>query len=209
MKSFLAVFALILVLSGPAQARDLNGAIHHAFDVILREEMRNGNPYTGFPIVAPWIVPQIAVSWKFGHLVELDGEMRNFRLDGLDGFIISDVRLSLLTMRFVFDFVWPQVLATGWYNLNGRFGGLIPIFGQGNFRVDPRSEWCGCDRKSFENSWISFRILSRRRLSCLWFRSSPFTPSVTNVERHQHGMPLEPSNPECRRSFSDFVTDRN
>lgn len=131
---------MILVLSGPAQARDLNGAIHHAFDVILREEMRNGNPYTGFPIVAPWIVPQIAVSWKFGHLVELDGEMRNFRLDGLDGFIISDVRLSLLTMRFVFDFVWPQVLATGWYNLNGRFGGLIPIFGQGNFRVDPRSE---------------------------------------------------------------------
>lgn len=88
----------------------------------------------------PYQNPQLSVSWKFGHLIDLDGELRNIRIDGLDGFRISDVRQSLLTMRFVFDFVWPQVLATGWYNLNGRFAGLITIFGQGNYRVDPRSE---------------------------------------------------------------------
>ena len=101
--------------------------------------MRNGNPETGFPILAPYQNPNLAVSWKFGHLVDLDGEMRNIRIEGLDGFRITDVRLSLLTMRFVFDFTWPQVLATGWYNLNGRFAGLIPIFGQGNYRIEPRS----------------------------------------------------------------------
>lgn len=137
---FFAVLLIVSLLCPGFQSRGINEALFHAFDVVLREEMRNGNPYTGFPIIAPLQVPSVSVSWKFGHLVELDGELRNLRIEGMDGFIISDVRLSLLTMRFNYDFVWPSVRATGWYNLNGRFGGLIPIFGQGNFLVDPRSE---------------------------------------------------------------------
>lgn len=142
MKKFFAICLLIAALGNEVQPqiRDINQAIFHAFDVVLREEMRSGNPYTGFPILAPYQNQQVSVSWKFGHLIDLEGELRNVRVDGLDGFRISDVRLSLLTMRFVFDFTWPQVLATGWYNLNGRFAGLIPIFGQGNYRIDPRSE---------------------------------------------------------------------
>lgn len=142
MKKFFAVCLLIASLCSKSQSqvRDINEVIFHAFDVLLREQMRTGNPNSGFPILAPYQNPNVAVSWKFGHLIDLEGELRNVRIDGLDGFRISDVRLSLLTMRFVFDFVWPQVLATGWYNLNGRFAGLIPIFGQGNYRIDPRSE---------------------------------------------------------------------
>jgi hypothetical protein len=142
MKKFSVVTLLIASLFGGSQSsvRDVNEVIFHAFDVLLRDAMRSGNPETGFPILAPYQNPNAAVSWKFGHLIDLDGELRNIRIDGLDGFRISDVRLSLLTMRFVFDFTWPQVLATGWYNLNGRFAGLIPIFGQGNYRIDPRSE---------------------------------------------------------------------
>jgi hypothetical protein len=142
MKKCLVVTLVIASLCSGSQSsiRDVNEVIFHAFDVLLRDAMRSGNPETGFPILAPYQNPNAAVSWKFGHLIDLDGELRNIRIDGLDGFRISDVRLSLLTMRFVFDFTWPQVLATGWYNLNGRFAGLIPIFGQGNYRIDPRSE---------------------------------------------------------------------
>jgi hypothetical protein len=150
MKSFLIIFVIFTIFCCGSSSQDddrtsrvisnINEVIFHAFDVLLREKMRSGNPETGFPILAPLQVPSAAVSWQFGHLVDLDGELRNVRVDGLDSYRISDARLSLLTMRFVFDFTWPQVLATGWYNLNGRFGGLIPIFGQGNFRLDPRSE---------------------------------------------------------------------
>lgn len=149
MKSFLAVLLVLASLSHEATAQlpnipNLNEVIFHAFDVVLREEMRNGNPDTGFPILAPYQNPNVDVSWKIGSWIDLDGLLRNIRIDGLDGYHISDVRLSLLTMRFQFDFVWPQVLATGWYNLNGRFAGLIPIFGQGNYRIDPRSELDKC-----------------------------------------------------------------
>jgi Haemolymph juvenile hormone binding protein (JHBP) len=147
MKFFFAVCAVLATISPEIESnsiRDINEVIFHAFDVVLREEMRTGNPYTGFPIVAPFQTPEVDVSWKFGHLIDLDGALRTVRVDGLDGYHISDVRMSLLTMRFVFDFVWPQVLATGWYNLNGRFAGLIPIFGQGNYRIDPRSELVMC-----------------------------------------------------------------
>lgn len=143
MKKFFAIFVLLSLSAVNTQVHneeDLNRALFHALDVVLRAEMRTGNPYTGFPIIAPASVPQSPVDWRFGHLVDLEGELRNVRVEGLDGFIINESRLSLLTMRFTFDFVWPQVLATGWYNLNGRFGGLIPIFGNGNFRIDPRSK---------------------------------------------------------------------
>lgn len=141
MKKFFVVFLFLASLCGHSQSiSNINEVIFHAFDVLLRDAMRNGNPETGFPILAPYQNPRADVSWQFGHLIDLDGELRNIRIDGLDGFRITDVRLSLLTLRFVFDFTWPQVVATGWYNLNGRFAGLIPIFGQGNYRIDPRSE---------------------------------------------------------------------
>lgn len=143
---FLAVLILIPVLCSGSEVlrnteQEINDAIFYALDVVLRNEMRNGNPYTGFPVIAPLLVPLFEdVEWRFGHLVDLEGELRNLRIDGLDGFQIINARLSLLTMRFTFDFLFPNIVATGWYNLNGRFGGLIPIFGQGNFRVDMRSK---------------------------------------------------------------------
>lgn len=119
---------------------ELNAAIFHALDVVLRGEMRNGNPYTGFPVMAPFRSDRNAVAWRFGHLVELEGELRNLRIDGLDGFQIIDASLNMRTMRFTYDFIFPSIMISGWYNLNGRFGGLIPIFGQGNFMIDSRSE---------------------------------------------------------------------
>ncbi|CRK91675.1 CLUMA_CG005324, isoform A [Clunio marinus] len=139
MKIFAFIILVFVFLPGNKSQSNINDAIHHAFDVILRDLMRNGNPETGFPVLAPTIIPTLDVSWSIGHLVDLDGQLRNFRIDGLDGFRINDVRLSLLTMRFVFDFIWPNVRFTGWYNLNGRFGGLVPIFGQGNFVLEPRN----------------------------------------------------------------------
>lgn len=144
----LMIICLLAVLSwtqldaqvSPRNDYELNPAIFHALNVLLRGEMRTGNPYTGFPVMAPLRSPRNAVDWRFGHLVDLEGELRNLRIDGLDGFQILDASLNLRTMRFTFDFNFPQVLITGWYNLNGRFGGLIPIFGQGNFVIDPRRE---------------------------------------------------------------------
>lgn len=144
----LMIISLLVVLSwtqldaqiGPRNDYELNPAIFHALNVLLRGEMRTGNPYTGFPVLAPFRSPRNEVDWRFGHLVDLEGELRNLRIDGLDGFQIIEASLNLRTMRFTFDFNFPQILFTGWYNLNGRFGGLIPIFGQGNFVIDPRSE---------------------------------------------------------------------
>lgn len=38
-----------------------------------------------------------------------------------------------------FDFTLPDVDMSGWYNLNGYLGELIPIFGTGNFFLGPRT----------------------------------------------------------------------
>lgn len=144
------IFAVVLAFcAGSGSARDINEVIFHALDVVLRDEMRNGNPYTGFPVMAPYQASEEAVSLNFNQLVELDGDLKTVRIEGLDGYFISEVHLNLLTMRLSFDFAWPQLLFTGWYNLNGRFAGLVPIFGNGNYHIDPKSKF------SFDVSYIA------------------------------------------------------
>lgn len=102
--------------------------------------MRTGNPYTGFPIMVPLSLDEALMSWNFANLVELDGDLKNVFVSGLDGYQISEALLDFGTSRFNFNFNWPQITAKGFYALSGRFGGLIPIFGQGNYIIDPRSE---------------------------------------------------------------------
>jgi hypothetical protein len=142
MKHYLIVllFTLLFYSHSTSQSsnRDINEVIFHALDVLLREELRKGNEH--FPILAPFESLEEFITFRVGHLVNLTGVARNVYIDGLDGYSVIDSRFSKLTMRLAFDIVWPQVLMTGWYNLNGRFGGLIPIYGQGNYRIDLKSE---------------------------------------------------------------------
>lgn len=169
MKSFVLVLVVVFAFfADSGSTRDINDVIFHALDVVLRNEMRNGNPYTGFPVMAPYQAPEEAVSLNFNQLVELDGNLQTVRIDGLDGYSISEVNLNLATMRLNFDFTWPQLLFTGRYNLNGRFAGLIPIFGQGSYHIDPKSEFSlllmSASGKSFIISKSNHSILFR----CPW-----------------------------------------
>jgi hypothetical protein len=134
------IFALSFCSQSRSQSssRDINEVIFHALDVLLREELRKGNEH--FPVLAPFESFEEFITFRVGHLVNLTGVAKNVYIDGLDGYHVIDSRFSKLTMRLAFDIVWPQVLMTGWYNLDGRFGGLIPIYGQGNYRIDLKSE---------------------------------------------------------------------
>lgn len=188
MKSLIAIFVLVSVFHPGLTVQpfsDINEAIFHALDVVLRQEMRTGNPATGLPILAPFQSPNEEVSMSFGHLVDLDGELRNVRLDGLDTYQIFDVRLSLLTMRLAFDFMWPQLLATGWYNLNGRFAGLIPIYGQGNYRIDPRSKR-GVHEGESRLNFNLIIIFICPRFTWLWLRRCSICGPARKSQHNPH-----------------------
>ena len=43
-----------------------------------------------------------------------------------------------MQMEFRYDFLFPDVVARGHYDANGRLFGLIPVFGLGNFHIAPR-----------------------------------------------------------------------
>lgn len=133
------------------RAMDLNEAIFHALDVILREEMRNGNPYTGFPVLAPLSMATVPTEVDLGGLIFFTGFMRNLHVDGIDGYIVHQARLNFANLRFEFDFTWPRMVARGFGDMTGVFGGLIPIFQRGDFHVEFHSEFNPILLKDFKS----------------------------------------------------------
>lgn len=56
----------------------------------------------------------------------------------MDRFVIDNVGLNLLNLRFTYSITFPDVTLDGWYDINGSVFSLVPIFGQGHFYLAPR-----------------------------------------------------------------------
>ncbi|EDS36845.1 conserved hypothetical protein [Culex quinquefasciatus] len=64
--------------------------------------------------------------------------MTPIHIDGLDAFQ-GRLQVDLSTLRFPFEFRYNDELTmNGFYDMNGRVYGLIPIFGIGNFFIRPK-----------------------------------------------------------------------
>ncbi|XP_055539990.1 uncharacterized protein LOC129726857 [Wyeomyia smithii] len=104
----------------------------------FRNIMRNGNPETGFPVVAPYFNEDFFLNASLGGLLDFDIRMTPIRIEGLDAF---DGRLSvdLSNLRFPFEFRYAdEIIIDGFYDMNGRLYGLIPVFGIGNMFIRPK-----------------------------------------------------------------------
>lgn len=67
--------------------------------------------------------------------------MKNVYIEGLDRFIVNQATLDLDSQRFSFDFTIPDTVADFWYDLTGEVFQLIPIFGTGNAKMSPISNF--------------------------------------------------------------------
>jgi Haemolymph juvenile hormone binding protein (JHBP) len=112
MKVFFVIF-LALATSATAQmAPDHNvQAILERFRVMLR----TGNPATGFPVMAPWMLDQHDLVYSLGGIIQLAGEVKRTRIDGLDQFVTNSASFNLGTKRMTFSFALNSVRANGWY----------------------------------------------------------------------------------------------
>ncbi|XP_053671691.1 uncharacterized protein LOC128721913 [Anopheles nili] len=103
----------------------------------IRELLRTGDPERGIPVMAPLQTDRLDVDLSLGGLLDFTAILGNLYVDGLDRFQ-GTLTLNVMLMEFRFDFLFPDVIAHGHYDANGRLFGLIPVFGVGNFHVAPR-----------------------------------------------------------------------
>lgn len=69
-------------------------------------------------------------------LVSLDGDMTNLRIRGIHNIVLQNIQLNTVTLEMPVDVIVPELIIDATqYDLAGRFGGLIPIFGKGSLEV--------------------------------------------------------------------------
>ncbi|XP_053660333.1 uncharacterized protein LOC128709359 [Anopheles marshallii] len=120
----------------PDQRATLDEALAQLLENI-RELLRTGDPERGIPVMAPLQTERLDVDLSLGGLLDFTAILRNLFVDGLDRFQ-GTLTLNVIQMEFRYDFLFPDVIARGHYDANGRLFGLIPVFGIGNFNVAPR-----------------------------------------------------------------------
>ncbi|XP_049281909.1 uncharacterized protein LOC125763116 [Anopheles funestus] len=120
----------------PDQRATLDEALAQLLENI-RELLRTGDPERGIPVMAPLQTDQLDVDLSLGGLLDFTAILRNLFVDGLDRFQ-GTLTLNVIQMEFRYDFLFPDIVARGQYDANGRLFGLIPVFGLGNFNVAPR-----------------------------------------------------------------------
>lgn len=75
-------------------------------------------------------------------LVSLDGELRNLRLGGYHNIVFNNVQMNLNTLEVDIDVRIPSfTLQATYYDLRGRFGALVPIFGNGRCSASTTGEF--------------------------------------------------------------------
>jgi hypothetical protein len=101
----------------------------------LKANMTMGFPNYGIPVLEPFKMEYIPVNISEPQ-ISLDGNITNFKVVGLSRFEILNVSSEF--PRFVLDIQlrFPALEISGEYNVKGKAGQVLPIFGSGPFSVN-------------------------------------------------------------------------
>lgn len=147
MKLFIVLFALFNCLVGQElleQDENQYGAISDQIrDQIeaAKEQMPCGFPAWGIPPLAPLTTSHQELKLNKG-LLFADGEIKDFRLDGLNNFDIDELSFSLLNQRLKFRFTWSKIHFKTDYALKAGFNRLsVQRAGNATFAVHNATVW--------------------------------------------------------------------
>lgn len=75
-------------------------------------------------------------------LVTLNGVIQDLRIQGIHSIDFQRIQMDINTAQVSVDVLIPQLTFDAtYYDLTGRFGALIPIFGNGRVSIAINSEW--------------------------------------------------------------------
>lgn len=64
--------------------------------------------------------------------IRVTGDLENTTLLGLDNHVIDRCKFGVLPINFAVHVGLPNVNTSGFYDVDGLFGKIIPIYGKGN-----------------------------------------------------------------------------
>lgn len=119
----------------------------------LRYSLRCGLP--GMPSLAPFVISSAEIDER-GFLYDVQGNLRNLTLEGLDGYEINTATLNILTLRTSVHLTFPNVALSTFYDLDALLLRFLPIYGHGRMYLGVN------DFKVQANGRISLSLLTGR-----------------------------------------------
>ncbi|KAG4065503.1 hypothetical protein HA402_013273 [Bradysia odoriphaga] len=101
----------------------------------LRYSLRCGFPDQGIPPLAPLYIESAEVNER-GLLYNIQGNVRDFTVAGIDGYTVDTVTLNVLTLRASIGITFPRISLTSLYDFDALLLRFIPIFGHGRLAFD-------------------------------------------------------------------------
>lgn len=89
----------------------------------FKQEMPCGFPGLGIPPLAPFVINHQNLDIQIAG-ININGEITNLRLDGLNDFTIEQLQVKLLSNTLTFKFNWHSINLTTNYNLRTDFANI-------------------------------------------------------------------------------------
>ncbi|XP_059610276.1 uncharacterized protein LOC132257406 [Phlebotomus argentipes] len=88
----------------------------------------------GLPAMDPFT--EEFMEFELDHeLGSITGSLANLRVDGLSDFTVNDLAFNMDNLDFWLDVSLPRLSLSGAYDIDGVLGGLLPVYGNGNFSI--------------------------------------------------------------------------
>jgi hypothetical protein len=133
---FCVVFQFAFADSG--QYGFIEGIINKKLEE-FREKMKTGDPALGIPPLAPLEIDHVPVKINIGNILELKGDFKNLRIDNLDHFVNNKLDVSIIKMKASFEFTFPDLIFSGFEDVNAKVFSVAPFWAHGNFSIAPKN----------------------------------------------------------------------
>ncbi|KAG7212627.1 hypothetical protein KM043_012914 [Ampulex compressa] len=101
----------------------------------FRSRMRYGIPELGIPVLEPLHLDEVVITSDNPEIGELNVVLNDLTISKLSTFVIDKAKLSLVGPSITVNLTFPEIFASGYYNISGILGNMFPLHGAGPFEA--------------------------------------------------------------------------
>ncbi|XP_015188469.1 PREDICTED: uncharacterized protein LOC107072782 isoform X2 [Polistes dominula] len=101
----------------------------------FRSRMRYGIPELDIPPLEPFHLDEVRFDTDNPQIGNVSAVVNDLTIYGLSSFLIESAKLSLIGPTISVNLLFPELYATGNYNVSGILGNMFTLFGSGPFNA--------------------------------------------------------------------------
>lgn len=115
------------------QPRIYEEKIKAAIENLMKKLREEGLPAWNLPSLDPLVLNKLHIETHQPGLAELNWTMDAGDIKGFTNINITELSFKIPKFIFTYGVQWPQIVGHGKYDMDGVFGGVLPVFGHGGF----------------------------------------------------------------------------